>query len=119
MWTLYQTASASHSRPSDLLCVEDRLAAYLFDAAVTTFGRVIENAAQEEVNNGSPTQPKWERKYTLMQLLSQDFKLPYERPKKKPTEFGNFAAHGIAQILAAAEQGTRGIRRWEYKPDEP
>ena len=118
MWTLYQTASATHSRPSDLLCVEDRLAAYLFDSAVMTFGRVIENASQEEENIGSPSQPKWERKYNLQQLLSQDFKLPNTRAKK-PTQFGNFASSGIAQILAAADQGTRGIRRWEYKPDEP
>jgi len=119
MWLLWQTASATHSRPSDLVCIEDRLTAYLFDAAVTTFGRVIENASQEEHNTGSPTQPKWERKYTLQQLLSQNFKLPSNKVKKKPTEFGNFESHGIAQILAAADAGTRGIRRWEYKPDEP
>jgi len=117
MWQLWQTASATHSRPSDLLCVEDRLTAYLFDSAVTTFGRVIENAVQEEENKGSPSQPKWERKYTLMQLLSQDFKLPRIKEKKSETQFSNFGSHGIAQILAASDEGTRGIKRWEYKPN--
>lgn len=116
MWQLWQTAKEIHSRPSDLVCIEDRLAAYLFDSAVTTFGRVIENAAQEEINVGSPTQPKWERKYTLMQLLSHDFRLPYDKPKSK-SQFSNFASHGIAQILAHMEQGTKGIKRWEYKPN--
>lgn len=116
MWQLWRTASETHSRPSDLLCVEDRLTAYLFDSAVVTFGRALENALEEQVNQGSPEQPKWERKYMLTQLLSPDFKLPSGR-EKKPTQFSNFGSHGIAQILALADQGTRGIKRWEYKPN--
>lgn len=114
MWQLWRTASETHSRPSDLVCVEDRLVAYLFDSAVTTFGRAIENALMEEEKVGTSSQPK----YTLMQLLSQDFKLPRAKTKKA-TEFGNFGSHGIAQILAASAEGTRGIRRWEYQPDQP
>lgn len=76
MWPLYRTAKATNSRPSDLLCVEDRLAAYLFDSAVVTFGTIIENAAQELEKRGTEKEPRWEAKYTMRQLLDPDFRLP-------------------------------------------
>lgn|GEM_PF-5304385 len=73
MWNLYLTAKGSHSRPSDLAGITDRWAAYQLDSAVVLLGTIIENAAQEQVNVGGETSPKWERKYTLRQLLTPGF----------------------------------------------
>lgn len=73
MWSLYLTAKGSHSRPSDLVGITDRWAAYQLDSAVVLLGTVIENAAQEQVNVGGDTSPKWERKYTMKQLLTPGF----------------------------------------------
>lgn len=73
MWNLYLTSKGSHSRPSDLVGITDRWAAYQLDSAVVLLGTIIENAAQEQVNVGGETSPKWERKYTLRQLLTPGF----------------------------------------------
>lgn len=43
MWTLYQLAKSTRSRPSDILAVHDDLAAYCLDRAVVTFGIAVEN----------------------------------------------------------------------------
>lgn len=58
------------------MCIEDRWTAYQFDAAVTMLGVAIENAAQEQQNVGSDKVPKYEPKYTMAQLLADDFRLP-------------------------------------------
>lgn len=73
MWSLYLTAKGTHSRPSDLLCVDDPWAAYMLDSAVTTLGVTIENAAQEQVNVGGDQSPKWQAKYSLHDLLTPGF----------------------------------------------
>lgn len=73
MWRLYTTAKATRGRPSDLVCVEDRWAAYQFDAAVSFFGVAVENAAQEQVNIGGEDTPKWTNRYTLAELLTPGF----------------------------------------------
>jgi len=73
------------------VCIEDRWTAYQFDAAVTMLGVTIENALQEQQNVGSDKQPKYEAKYTLAQLLADDFRLP--GPVKATT------AQGIAGLI--------------------
>lgn len=70
--------------PSQLLKLDDEWLAYQLDNAVTLFGTVIENALQERRNAGSDKQPDWQQKYTLPQLLADDFRLPApvaERPQ--------------------------------------
>ena len=47
----------------------DRWAAYQFDQAVTTFGMIITNAAEEQIQTGD----KWVAKYDLADLLSDGF----------------------------------------------
>lgn len=100
------------------MCVEDRLVAYLFDSAVVTFGRVIENSLEELVNLGSPTEPKWESKYKLSDILSDSFRFPVDKIAKQVKGEDKWS-QGISTVLALASEGTRGIRRWEYKPDAP
>ena len=73
MWSLYLTAKGSHSRPSDIVEISDRWAAYQLDSAVVLLGTILENASQEQVNVGGETSPKWERKYTMRQLLTPGF----------------------------------------------
>ena len=58
------------------MCIRDRLAAYQFDSAVVLFGTIIENAAQELEKRGPEDKPRWENKYTMKQLLDQNFRLP-------------------------------------------
>ena len=98
MWKLYQTAKTTRSRPSELLCVEDALAAYQFDAAVTTFGVIVENAAQERVRTGPKDAPEWSPKFEMEDLLSDDFHLP--RPPTKVERQRNALAtlRGLAGV---------------------
>jgi len=76
VWRLYQTAKATSQRPSDLVGVSDRYAALQFDNAIMMVGSAIDNAAQETYKTGPDDRPRWERKYTMRQLLDNDFKLP-------------------------------------------
>lgn len=90
MWSVYLTAKTTGTRPSDLVCIEDRWVAYQFDTAVTLIGTVIENAAQEQIKTGSDDSPKWENRYTMKQLLDDDFKLPRpdgDKPQDNEDEF--------------------------------
>ncbi len=75
MWSLYQTAKTTATRPGTILGLRDPWAAYMFDTAVVTFGILIENAAQEMENIGGEEHPKWEHKYKLSQLLTKGFAL--------------------------------------------
>lgn len=76
MWTLYQKAKTFSRLPSELLRVRDEWAGYCFDNAVNFFGVTIENALQERENRGTQKEPDWQPKYTLTQLLADDFRLP-------------------------------------------
>lgn len=73
---MYQTATKLGQRPSRLAeGITDAWAAYQFDCAVVYFGTVIENASQEQINVGDDSHPRYKRKYTLAQLLTEGFVL--------------------------------------------
>lgn len=76
MWKLYQTSKATYSRPSRLMCVKDRLTAYQFDAAVTLFGIIAENALSELMEVGSGKNKRHAPRYTLTDILDNKFQLP-------------------------------------------
>ncbi len=76
MWKLYTTAKTTATRPSDLVCINDRWTALQFDNAVTTVGNVLESARDEMQKTGTTDNPKWEPKYTMSQLLDDKFRLP-------------------------------------------
>jgi len=78
MWSLWRRVQATHSRPSQLLEVEDSLTAYLLDGAVVTFGTIVENTLQEMVETGSDASKRSKPRWTLGQLLDPTFKLPRE-----------------------------------------
>lgn len=59
--------------------------AYQFDNAVTRFGDAIENALGERQNVGDEKKPQWEPKYSLSQLLDNDFRLPRPVPEEQPS----------------------------------
>ena len=48
------------------------------------FGTIIENALQERQNVGTQKEPQYEQKYTLNQLLADDFRLPAPERASKP-----------------------------------
>lgn len=62
-----------------MLEVEDSLAAYCLDGAVVTMGTVVENALLERIKVGSGATLRSVPRYTLKQLLSDDFTLPRPR----------------------------------------
>jgi len=72
MWNLHVLAGATHQRPSNIVGISDRWAAYQFDSAVCLVGTTIENALQETNEAGGKMTPR----YTLTQLLDADFRLP-------------------------------------------
>ena len=78
MWRLYQTAKATYSRPSALLCVADEWAAYQFDSAVAYFGLIIENASQELIDVGQEDKPRMVPRYKLGELLTPGFVISNE-----------------------------------------
>lgn len=87
MWSLYHRAKALSTRPSQLLEIEDSLAAYMFDSAVVTLGTVLENALMETVETGSGTNKQRKPRYTLSEVLGDDFHLP--RAGMEPVAPGN------------------------------
>lgn len=110
MWSAYQDLKMSHKRPSEVLQETDTIAAYCVDKAVLTFGIVVENALAETVEVGVGKDKRREAKYTLEQLLDNDFRLP--RPivakKRQPQQ------NGFALLLALAGQPGSNVKRWEY-----
>lgn len=114
----------TRSRPSELVCLDDRLLAYLFDSSVVTFGTLIENALSERIQVGTPPHSEWQNKYTLDQLLDSRFFLPDpSRPLRRVKKADGTLdlpplQGGIATILALAEQQTTGIKRWVYQAPE-
>ncbi len=87
-------------RPSSLVQIADDWAAYQFDSAVVFFGNAIESAAQETEWIGSEKDRHLEPKYTMAQLLDQDFRLPV--PGGPDQEDG-------LEALKRLAGGTRGI----------
>lgn len=87
MWKLAQTAKETCSRPSSLLCIRDRLAAYQFDNAVIRFRIIMENALQETVEVGVGTSRRVVARYTLQELLDPDFKFAREQEAVSPAMF--------------------------------
>lgn len=113
MWKTYQMAKTYGKLPSEVMQVEDSIAAWCLDDAVTWFGITIENALQErvEVTFGKKTQSR--QKYTLALLLHQDFRLPTPPPdsldvKSKMNPFG-------ALLSWAGKRGSP-VKRYVYVP---
>lgn len=96
MWRLYTVARSFSQRPSDLVGIEEQWLALQFDGAVALVGVTIEGALQETMNVGTKDKPEWKPKYTLGQLLSDDFRLPApERPKGGIEGLKAFAGKGV------------------------
>lgn len=113
MWSAYQSLKAYQRRPSADLEETDSIAAYCVDNAVLTFGIVIENALAETVEVGMGNNKRNEAKYTLAQLLDNNFKLPRPAPAKKTPKVQP-AQDGFALLLALAGQPGSNVKRWEY-----
>lgn len=79
---MYTTATKYHKLPSEIVDEGGELpflVRYQINKAVTYFGMVIDNALAETVEVGIKPNIEYQPKYTLSQLLSDDFRLP--RPK--------------------------------------
>lgn len=80
--------------------VTDPWTALQLDNAVALVGITLENAVQDLHNVGTEKQPKWEPKYTVGQLLDDDFRLPAPPKAAKPK-------HGIEALKALV-----GVKTW-------
>lgn len=77
MWTLGQKAEKYSRPPSEFIPgLVDELTCYQFDNAILYFCATIEAAALERDNIGSEEKPKWRQRYTMTQLLDDDFRMP-------------------------------------------
>ena len=117
MWKLYRTAKASHSRPSELVEIEDRWAAYQFDNAVIFFGDVVDAASQEQEQVGPENKPQWRAKYHLQQLLDPEFRLPAAEPwqPEEETERDRQMA-AIEWLRLMARKTSGGVKVFKGKP---
>lgn len=95
-------------RPSDIIGLEDRWAAYQFDAAVTLVGAAIENAANEMHEVGDGQHKRLVHKYTMDQLLAPDFRLPSPTAESRQRD-------GIAALRALAGRRGSGVRVFKAK----
>lgn len=112
MWLAYLSLKMYHRRPSEDLAVTDTIAAWCLDGAVLWFGITIENALSERVNKGTPKEPRYEARYTLMELLDPAFHLP--RPQPEPRKVRSMASDGLASFLAMAGQPGGGVKMFRY-----
>lgn len=71
------------------------------------FGVIIENALQEERNEGTRKKPHMVKTYTLAQLLDPTFKLPRPKPPVKPLS-------GIKALMAMTGASGGGVRAYQY-----
>jgi hypothetical protein len=109
MWKMYQTATMTSSRPSDLACIKDEWAAVQFDAAVTLVGRTVENALQEQHNVGSEKDPNHQPKYALPQILADDFRFP-PSPQPMSERDRQMAAINVLRGWAKMTSAVRDVK---------
>lgn len=90
--------------------LENDWAAYQFDNSVLSCGLTIENALHEREPVGDPKKHETRPKYTLLQLLDPDFRLPAPATERTANVFDDF----VQQLMGRAGQpGSRG-RMWKY-----
>lgn len=112
MWQTWQRAKTFNRLPSELIRVEDSIAAWMLDTAVMWFGLTIENALQERVKVGMGANVEYRPKYTLARLLDERFRLP--RPPLEPEDSPN----PWASLLSWVGKKRSGVKRWMYKKPE-
>ncbi len=110
MWSLWHRSKSLSCRPSQLLEVEDSLAAYSLDSAVVTLGTIVENALAErkEVQVGKHKESR--PVYKLDEILDADFFLP--RPPSRLQKRRQSAAN----FFALATQPGSGVKMWRELP---
>lgn len=92
--------------------VSDKWAAYQFDAAVTFLGRALEHYRDELTEVGPPTEKKLVPKYSMEQLLDQNFLLP--RPKSDKER----QRDAIAMLKALGGRKGSGVKVFKANPPE-
>lgn len=92
--------------------IQDSLAAWMLDTAVTFFGVIIENALQERVEVGVGKSAKSQPRYTLTRLLHPEFRLPAREPEPelKPLEISPWQPF-MAWI---GKKGSK-VKRYQYQ----
>lgn len=115
MWALGSKAAKYSKPPSEFIPgLVDELACYQFDNAVLWFCSTVENALAETEQIGVGDKVEHKAKYTLEQLLSDDFRLP------RPLSHQEQRSQTGQQVKALFGTGAkRGNRRGKDKPKVP
>lgn len=70
LWAAYQLSKTYNCRPSQLMHIEDPLAAYYFDRAIAVFGIHLENEIEQaEAKGKSASQKAMKRNMVLNKYL--------------------------------------------------
>lgn len=104
MWHLYLTAKTSRSRPSDIVGIIDRWAAFQLDSAVTLVGNAIEGASQEMQKIGGDKNARYVPKYNMEELMDPAFRLP-RPPTKKDRERSSLAT--LRRLAGSKNSGVK------------
>jgi hypothetical protein len=99
------------------LCELNPLTAYQFDAAVTHFGTLIENALHETVKVGSGNNVEYKPKYRLSLLLDPRFRLP--RPAPEPTMVEQNPWQPLLDLVGQPRSGVRAYKYVGPLPEKP
>ena len=77
------------------LRIDDEWLAYQLDSAVVAVGSSLEAASQEMEKVGSEDKPEFRQKYTMQQLLDDDFRLPLRTAVERPIEADIKGVQGV------------------------
>jgi hypothetical protein len=80
MWSLWLKATRFQKLPSEIMEIDDNVAAWMFNTAVVWFGTTIENALAERYKVTVGKQIEYRPRHTLAKLLNPLFKLPRPLP---------------------------------------
>ena len=78
-----------------ILGIDDEWLAYQLDSAVVAVGSSLEAASQEMEKVGSEEKPEFRPKYTMQQLLDDDFRLPLRTAVERPIEADIKGVQGV------------------------
>ena len=78
-----------------ILGIDDEWLAYQLDSAVVAVGSSLEAASQEMEKVGSEDKPEFRQKYTMQQLLDDDFRLPLRTAVERPIEADIKGVQGV------------------------
>lgn len=109
MWELWQKAKEFKNLPSEVLGIDDSIAAWMLDNAVLWFGHTIENLLSERVEVKVGTRVESHPRYSLTRLLHPEFTVFRTKPVDPMKGMNPWMP-----LLGWAGKARSGVKRWQY-----